>query len=270
MICTKSIAHNCAHHGARHSTHRSAIARMLALALLSLSCVAQAAEVQVAVAANFAGPFEKIAADFAAETGHKALISVGATGKFYAQIKNGAPFEVLLAADDETPRKLVAETDGIAGSQFTYAKGKLVLWSATAGLVDDKGAVLARNDFAHLAICDPKLAPYGLAAEEALKASKLYDTLKPKFVTAESIAQAYQFVATGNAELGFVALSQVAVPGKALQGSYWMVPANLYSPIQQDAVLLKKGEANPAAVALLKFLRSDKARAVIKSYGYDL
>ncbi|MDB5813025.1 MAG: molybdenum transporter, periplasmic molybdate-binding protein [Rhodocyclales bacterium] len=253
--------------------------RVMAVAgrgVISLVCLigmlgaAPAAEVQVAVAANFAGPFEKIAADFAAETGHKAVFAVGATGKFYAQIKNGAPFEVLLAADDETPKKLVAESEGVAGSQFTYAKGKLVLWSAQPGVVDDKGTVLARNGFAHIAVCDPKLAPYGLAAEQALKASKLYDTLKPKFVTAESIAQAYQFVASGNAEVGFVALSQVAVPGKPQQGSYWIVPTNLYEPIQQDAVLLKKGETNPAASALLQYLKGDKARAVIRSYGYEL
>lgn len=238
--------------------------------LLTFSTQLHANEVQVAVAANFAGPFEKIAADFAAETGHKAVVSVGATGKFYAQIKNGAPFEILLAADDETPTKLVTESDAVAGSQFTYAYGKLVLWSAQAGLVDDKGAVLTRADIAHIAICDAKLAPYGLAAEQALKSSKLYDSLKPKFVIAESISQAFQFVASGNAQIGFVALSQVAVPGKPQQGSYWIVPANLYSPIQQDAVLLKKGAGNPAAVALLKFLKSDKARALIKSYGYDL
>ena len=242
----------------------------LAAWLLGLSCVAQAADVQVAVAANFAGPFEKIAADFAAETGHKAVVSVGSTGKFYSQIKNGAPFEILLAADDETPKKLITETDGVAGSQFTYAIGKLVLWSAKPGVVDDKGAVLSKADIVHIAICDPKLAPYGLAAEEALKASKLYDTLKPKFVTAESITQAYQFTASGNAEIGFIALSQVAVPGKPQTGSYWIVPANLYSALRQDAVLLKKGEANPAAAALLKYLKSEKAKVVIKSYGYEL
>ncbi|MEC5384241.1 molybdate ABC transporter substrate-binding protein [Uliginosibacterium sp. H3] len=229
-----------------------------------------AAEVQVAVAANFAGPFEKIAAEFAAESGHKAVVAVGATGKFYAQIKNGAPFEILLAADDETPRKLVAEGDGVAGSTFTYAKGKLVLWSAKPGFVDEGGKVLTRADIAHIAIANPKLAPYGLAAEETLKAGKLYDDLKPKFVIGESIAQTFQFVATGNAELGFVAMSQVLVPGKPVEGSYWAVPSNLYSPILQDAVLLKKGEANAAAQALLKFLKSDKAKAVIKSYGYDL
>ncbi len=246
------------------------VSRVLLGLLLSVSLAARAADVQVAVAANFAGPFEKIAADFAAETGHKAIVAVGSTGKFYSQIKAGAPFEILLAADDETPKKIISEGDGVAGSQFTYARGKLVLWSAKPGLVDDKGAVLTKPEIAHIAICDPKLAPYGLAAEEALKASKLYDTLKPKFVTAESISQAYQFTASGNAEIGFIALSQVAVPGKPQAGSYWVVPANLYSPIQQDAVLLKKGEANPAAVALLKFLKGDKARALIKSYGYEL
>jgi molybdate transport system substrate-binding protein len=243
-----------------------------AFLLMSLlfSAATPAAEVQVAVAANFSGPFEKIAADFAAETGHKVVTAVGSTGKFYAQIRHGAPFEVLLSADDETPKKLIADSAAVAGSQFTYARGKLVLWSAKPGLVDDKGTVLMRGDVARIAICDAKLAPYGLAAEETLKALKLFDTLKPKFVTAESISQAYQFTATGNAEIGFIALSQVAVPGKPQTGSYWVVPANLYSPIQQDAVLLKTGEANPAARALLQYLRSEKARAVIRSYGYEL
>jgi molybdate transport system substrate-binding protein len=242
----------------------------LLLLLVTSPTVAQAAEVQAAVAANFSGPFERIAADFAAETGHKAVAAVGATGKLYAQIKNGAPFEVFLAADDETPRKLVMEGDAVAGSQFTYARGKLVLWSARPGLVDDKGTVLLRDDITHIAIANPKLAPYGLAAEETLKAGKIYDAVKPKLVMGENITQAFQFVATGNAEVGFVALSQVVAPGKPQEGSLWIVPANLYSPILQDAVLLKKGETNPAASALLKFLKSDKARAVIKSYGYEL
>jgi molybdate transport system substrate-binding protein len=229
-----------------------------------------AAEVQVAVAANFSAPFEKIAAEFAAETGHKAVVAVGASGKFYAQIKSGAPFEVLLSADDETPRKLIAEGDAVTGSQFTYATGKLVLWSAKSGLVDGKGTVLLRDDIEHIALANPKLAPYGLAAEETLKAIKIYDIVKARLVMGESITQAYQFVATGNAEIGFVALSQIAARGKVVAGSAWIVPANLYSPILQDAVLLKKGAANPAAVALLKFLTGDKARALIKSYGYEL
>ena len=240
------------------------------LSLLLAAGMAEAGEVQVAVAANFAGPMEKIAAAFEKETGHKAVVATGATGKFYAQIKNGAPFEVLLAADDETPKKLVEEGQGVSGSTFTYARGRLVLWSAKAGVVDDKGAVLKRSDIAHVAICNPKLAPYGLAAVETMKSLGLYDALAPKFVMAENIAQAHQFTASGNAEIGFVALSQIAPPGKQIEGSYWMVPSNLYSPIQQDAVLLKKGESNPAAEALLKFLKGDSARAVITSYGYLL
>lgn len=245
--------------------------RALMFGAVLLWCAAACgAEVQVAVASNFVGPFARIAADFAAETGHKAIVAIGATGKFYAQIHNGAPFEVLLAADDETPKKLLADGLGVTGSAFSYARGKLVLWSAKAGVVTDGGAVLKQPGIEHIAICDAKLAPYGLAAEQALRSLKLYDALRPKFVTAESISQAYQFTASGNAEIGFVALSQVAVPGKPQTGSYWLVPANLYSPIVQDAVLLKKGEANPAAVALMKYLKSDKARAVIRAYGYEL
>lgn len=245
--------------------------RLLLLAACALFAQSlSAAEVQVAVAANFSGPFAKIAADFSAATGHQVVTAVGSTGKFHSQIRHGAPFEVLLAADDETPRKLVAEAQAVAGSQFTYARGKLVLWSARPGLVDDKGAVLTDPAIRHIAICDARLAPYGLAAEQALKASNLYERLKSKFVTADSISQAWQFTATGNADIGFIALSQVMVPGKAPTGSYWMVPANLYAPIQQDAVLLKKGAANPAATALLYYLRSDNAKAVIRSYGYAL
>ena len=240
------------------------------MSLLLAAGMAEAGEVQVAVAANFAGPMEKIAAAFEKETGHKAVVATGATGKFYAQIKNGAPFEVLLAADDETPKKLVEEGLGVSGSTFTYARGRLVLWSAKAGVVDDKGAVLKRSDIAHVAICNPKLAPYGLAAVETMKSLGLYDALAPKFVMAENIAQAHQFTASGNAEIGFVALSQIAPPGKPIEGSYWMVPNNLYSPILQDAVLLKKGESNPAATALMKFLKGEAARAVITSYGYIL
>ena len=175
-----------------------------------------------------------------------------------------------MAADDETPKKLVAEGHAVAGSQFTYAVGKLVLWSAQPGVVDDQGAVLRSGKFAHLAMANPKTAPYGAAAVEVLKARGLADALTPKLVTAESIAQAYQFVATGNAELGFVALSQVAVPGKPVVGSFWLVPPSLYGPIRQDAVLLKAGEKNPAASALLAYLKSDAAKAVIQAYGYGL
>ena len=235
---------------------------------LAFATAAQAGEVQVAVAANFAGPIAKIGEAFTAATGHVLKVSTGSTGKFYTQIVSGAPFEVLVAADDETPRKLVAENHAVAGTQFTYAIGKLVLWSAQAGLVDSQGAILASDKVKHVAIANPKVAPYGAAALELIKARGLSDALTPKLVTAESIAQAYQFAATGNAELGFVALSQVAVPGKPAVGSYWVVPQNLYGEIRQDAVLLKTGEKNPAARALLDFLRGDAARQTIRDYGY--
>jgi molybdate transport system substrate-binding protein len=210
-----------------------------------------------------------IAAEFEKESGHKVVASFGATGKFYAQIKNGAPFEILLSADDETPTKLVKENAGVAGSQFTYAIGKLVLWSAKPGLVDGAGAVLKKGDFAHLSVADPKLAPYGAAGVETMKALGVYESIQPKVVTAENITQAYQFISSGNAELGFVALSQVLKDGK-IEGSSWLVPANLYSPIRQDAVVLDKGKGQPAVDALMKFLKGDKTKAIIKSFGYEL
>lgn len=238
-----------------------------ALATL-LAWSAHAGEVQVAVAANFAGTLSRIAEGFAAATGHVLKVSSGATGKFYAQVVAGAPFEVLIAADDETPKKLIAEGHAVAGSNFTYAIGRLVLWSAQPGFVDGQGAVLASERVRHVAIANPKVAPYGAAALDVLKARGLADALGPKLVTAESIAQAYQFAATGNAELGFVALSQVAVPGKAAVGSYWLVPPDLYGEIRQDAVLLKAGEKNPAAAALLAYLKSEPARRVIRDHGY--
>jgi len=240
----------------------------LPAALLLFTAAVQADEIHVAVAANFAGPMAKIAEGFTAASGHVLKISSGATGKFYSQIVAGAPFEVLVSADDETPKKLIAEGHAVAGSNFTYAIGKLVLWSAQPGVVDDQGAVLASGRFAHLAIANPKLAPYGQAGMEVLKARGLADTLVPKLVTAESIGQAYQFVATGNAEIGFVALSQVAVPGQPPKGSIWQVPPSLYGPIRQDAVLLKPGEKSAAAAALLAYLKSAAALAVIQSYGY--
>lgn len=227
-------------------------------------------EVQVAVAANFAAPFQKIAAGFEAATGHKAVAIVGSTGKFYTQIKAGAPFEILLAADDETPRKLIDEGLAVKGQSFTYATGKLVLWSAQPGVVDAQGEVLKKGGFSHLSIANPKLAPYGAAAVETLKTLGLYESLTPKIVQGESIGQAHQFVSTGNAELGFVALSQVAPPDKPATGSLWVVPAKLYTPILQDAVLLNRGADKAAAQALLGYLRGDAAKAVIKSYGYGL
>ncbi|WP_228384659.1 molybdate ABC transporter substrate-binding protein [Rhodocyclus gracilis] len=238
-------------------------------ALSAIAVGARADEVSVAVAANFTAPMKQIASDFEKDTGHKVVPSFGSTGKFYAQIKAGAPFEILLAADDETPIKLEKEGDAVRGSRFTYAIGKLVLWSKKDGYVDDKGEVLKKNEFQHLSLANPKLAPYGEAGLETLKALGLLDAVQAKFVTAENITQAYQFVASGNAELGFVALSQVYKDGKISEGSAWIVPAHLYQPIRQDAVILAKGRDKAAAESLMKYLRGDKARAVLRAYGYD-
>jgi molybdate transport system substrate-binding protein len=246
------------------------IIRPIALsAFLLLGAAARADEISVAVAANFTAPMQRIAADFEKETGHKAVLSFGATGKFYAQIKGGAPFEILLAADDETPTRLAKEGGGVADSQFTYAIGKLVLWSAKPAIVDAGGEVLKKGGFDHLALANPKLAPYGAAGVETMKALGAYEALQSKLVVGENISQAYQYVATGNALLGFVALSQVLKDGK-IEGSAWLVPQKYYTPIRQDAILLSKGKDKAGVAALMKYLRGDKAKAVIKSFGYDL
>jgi molybdate transport system substrate-binding protein len=241
------------------------------LAMMAWAGLAHAGQVQVAVAANFTAPMQEIAARFEQDTGHKAVLAFGATGKFYAQIQNGAPFEVLLAADDTTPARLEQAGQAVRGTRFTYAIGKLVLWSAKPGYVDPAGTVLGAGRFSHLAIGNPKTAPYGAAAVETLKKLNLFERLQSKLVQGENISQAQQFVSTGNAELGFVALSQVWHDGRLsdkLGGSAWIVPSNLYSPIRQDAVILKRGDANPAARALVAYLHSDKAKAVIRSFGY--
>ncbi len=239
------------------------------LCALLLSVPAQAGEVQVAVAANFTAPMKLIAADFKKDTGHKAMLTFGATGKFYAQITHGAPFEVFLAADDETPGKLEKEGAAVNGSRFTYATGKLVLWSAQSDMVDAQGEVLKRGRFKKIAIAAPKLAPYGAAAVETMTKLGLQAALEPKLVQGESIGQTFSFISTGNAELGFVALSQVYEGGKVKSGSAWIVPENLHSPIRQDAVLLAKAKDNKAAVQLMAFLKTDKAKAVIRSFGYE-
>lgn len=241
----------------------------LLLSLLASSGV-HAGEVQVAVAANFTAPMQQIATDFAKDTGHVAKLSFGATGKFYAQIVNGAPFEVLLAADDTTPARLEKEGHAVPGNRFTYAVGKLVLWSAKPDFVDAKGEMLKGGKFNKLSIANPKTAPYGAAAIETLKKLMLLDTVQAKFVQGENISQTLQFVSTGNAELGFVALSQVFKDGKLNSGSAWIVPGEFHEPILQDAAMLAKGKDNPAAGALLAYLKGDKAKAVIKSFGYDL
>ncbi|WP_431152296.1 molybdate ABC transporter substrate-binding protein [Acidovorax facilis] len=231
--------------------------------------VAHADTVSVAVAANFTAPMQKIAAAFEIDTGHKAELSFGATGKFYAQITHGAPFQVLLSADDTTPARLEREGKAVAHSRFTYAIGTLVLWSAQPGTVDAKGDVLKSGDFKHLAIANPKLAPYGAAALQVMEKLGVATALQPRLVQGENIAQTFQFVSTGNAQLGFVALSQVMADGKIRSGSAWQVPASLHEPIRQDAVLLMPGKDSAAASALLTYLRGSKARAIIQSYGYS-
>jgi len=239
------------------------------LCALALPTHAHADEVLVAVAANFTAPMQKIAAAFEKDTGHKVVTSFGSSGKFYAQIKNGAPFELLLAADEETPAKLLADNAAIAGSAFCYAVGKLVLWSSQPGLVDGQGEVLKRGNFSYIALANPKLAPYGSAGLQVMQALGVYEQLQPKVVTAENIAQAQQFVSSGNAQLGFVALSQVLKNGK-IEGSVWRVPANLHRPIRQDAVILNRGKGKPAVLALAQYLKSAPATAIIQSFGYEL
>ena len=244
--------------------------RLAVLATVLVFGSAHADEVQVAVAANFTAPIQALAASFEQDTGHKLVASYGATGQFYTQIKNGAPFEVFLSTDDSTPQKLENEGDTVKGSRFTYAVGTLALWSPQAGYVDANGEVLKRNQFKHLSIANPKAAPYGLAATQVLAKQGLSDQVKDKLVEGQNITQAYQFVSTGNAELGFVALSQIYKDGKVTSGSAWIVPAALHDPIKQDAVILNKGKDSAAAKALVEYLKGPKAAAVIKSYGYEL
>lgn len=243
---------------------------LLLLFLMVPVCPALAADLHLAVAANFTGPMEQLKPVFEKATGHKLIIAYGTVGKFYAQIKNGAPFELLISSDEATPKKLENDGLAVAESRFTYAIGKLMLWSTKPGLVDDKGEVLKRAEFKHLAIASPKLAVYGAAAVDVMKKLGVYEQLQAKLVFGENITQTYQFTATGNAELGFVALSQIYKNGVYADGSYWQVPFNLYSRIKQDAVLLTRGRDNPAGKALLTFLQSPGTKQIIRSYGYDI
>jgi molybdate transport system substrate-binding protein len=247
---------------------------LISLAIMASGFV-HAGEVTVAVAANFAAPMQIIAQAFEQDTGHKALLAFGATGKFYAQIKNGAPFAVLLAADDETPARLEKEGLAMTGARFTYATGRLALWSKSSNLVDDKGEVLRSSNLEKLgiykiAIADPKLAPYGAAAMEVIHKLGVQANVVPKLVQGESIGQTYQFVSTENAQIGFVALSQISLDGRITQGSAWVVPQSMHTPLKQDAVLLNIGKDNAAAIALMKYLQNDKAKTIIRHYGYAL
>lgn len=250
------------------SRSASLIAAFIGSLLLSVNL--QAAEVKVAVAANFAQPMKDIAAEFEKETGHKLNLTQGATGKFYAQISNGAPFEVFLSADDETPSKLVKEGKAISGTQFTYAIGRLVLWSPDEKLVDQGGTILKTDRFKFIAIANAKVAPYGRAAVQTMQKLGVLSAIEPRVVQGESIAQTHQFVTTGNAQLGFVALSQVWESNRIKSGSGWIIPEEMHEQLRQDIVLLNPGKDSSAATALLNYLKSEKAKKIIERYGYKL
>lgn len=247
-----------------------AVPALIITGLLTCTAPSHAETVNVAVAANFTAPMKAIAAKFQQDTGHHARLAFGSSGKFFAQISHGAPFQVFLSADSQKPAKLEAEGLALAGSRFTYALGSLVLWSADPRQVDPEARVLKSGDFKHLAIANPRLAPYGVAAEETMQKLGVWSSLQSRLVRGENIAQTYQFVASGNAELGFVALSQVMEDGQIRRGSAWRVPAKMHSPIRQDAVILSKGRDNPAARALMAYLKSPAAARIITAYGYSL
>jgi molybdate transport system substrate-binding protein len=241
----------------------------LVLVAYFIPIIALAHEVTVAVASNFTAPMKVIAQAFENDTGYKTKLAFGATGQLYAQIKNGAPFQVFLAADEKAPAQLVTGGIAVVHSQFTYATGRLVLWSKTPGLINETAEVLKRGGFNKIAIANPKLAPYGAAAMEVIEKMGLASLLTPRLVEGSNIGQTLQFVSSGNAQVGFVALSQVFDNGRLKEGSGWIVPLGLHKPLQQNAVLLKAGQQNPAAEALMSYLRSNRALAIIRSFGYD-
>lgn len=229
---------------------------------------AQAQDVMVAVAANFAAPVRQITAAFERDTRHRVVVAIGSTGSLYAQIRHGAPFHVLLAADAVTAQRLEQEALAVAGSRMTYAVGRLALWSAKPGVVDDQGQVLRTGRFERLAIANPRLAPYGMAATQVMERLGVHTALRAKWVQGESVGQVHQFVASGNAALGFVALSQIQVDGQIAQGSAWVIPSELHDPIRQDAALLMPGRDHAGARAFLAYLRSAPAQAIIRAHGY--
>ena len=248
---------------------RGLIVTMLVLCGLMSSPVS-AGEVSVAVASNFAAPMERIVALFRKESGHTVKVSLGSSGKLYAQIRNGAPFDAFLSADEELPRLLLQDGLAVSGSRFVYAIGRLVLWSAQPGFVDDKGAVLTKGSFNMLAIANPRFSPYGVAAKETLGKLTMWNAIQEKLDKGEDVTQTYQLAATEKADLAFIALSQVMRDGKVTGGSWWLVPPELHKPIRQSAVLLSGAKDQAAAKAFLAYLTSEKARSVMLSFGYEL
>ena len=243
---------------------------LLSLVLLVLAVTpALAEQVLVAVAANFVPPFREVAMEFEKATGHTVQTASGSSGAFFTQIKNGAPFDVFFSADNERPKLLEEEGLGVKGSRFTYAIGRLVLWSPDPNLVKGEDT-LRSGKFKHLAIADPKTAPYGVAAKQAMQKLEVWESVQPRLVLGESLGQTIGFIESGNAELGFLALSQVLDPKIKGKGGRWDVPSTLHEPIQQDVVLLTKGKDNPAANAMMEFMRGPQAMAIIERYGYEL
>jgi molybdate transport system substrate-binding protein len=249
--------------------NRKLLFPLFALLFALGNVTAHADEVKAAVAANFTAAIKRLAPIFEQKTGHKLIVSSGATGQLFAQINNGAPFDVFLAADDQAPQQLIENGNAVAASHFIYATGRLALWSNTPGYIDGDGKILRSDKFVKLAIANPKAAPYGQAAIETLTSLGLLDKLQPKFVTGENIAQTQQFISTGNVELGFIALAQVKALPAADRGSYWLVPATLHRPIAQSAVILNTAKAQAAAAEFFAFLKSSEAIAVIRDLGYE-
>lgn len=250
--------------------------RLCAILLLILAAAlhpaaAGAEKTLVATATNFAEVMERLVPAFETETGHEIVVVTGSSGKLFAQIRNGAPFDVFLSADQERPRRLDEAGLTVDGSRFTYAIGRLVLWSADPERIGHDGAATLRaGGFRRLAMANPALAPYGAAARETLEALGLLAALEDRIVLGENVGQAHAMVRTGNAELGFVALSSLLSPRNEPGGSCWEVPRELYSPARQDAVLLRRAAGSPVAVAFLEWLRGDEARGVIERFGYDV
>lgn len=252
-----------------NSTNRriSPIKVLIALAVMVSSGQVFASEIRIAAASNFRAAITALARSFEASSGSKLALAYGSTAKHYAQIKQGAPYDVFFAADVSRPEILEKEGFALPGSRFTYAIGRIVLWSPHAGIVDPAGKVLQQGDFRHLAIANPELAPYGKAAQQVLQVIGLWDDLQSRIVRGENIGQTFQFISSGNAEMGFVARSQLLQPGKSIEGSFWEVPQSHYDAIEQQAVLLKD---NKVAANFLLYVKSEQAQNIIRQYGYDV
>jgi len=245
--------------------NQPAVALLATISLLLTSSPLFSGQVLVAAASNFAPTIRQLAQRYQQKTGHRVILSFGSTGKLFAQISHGAPFDLFLAADKDRPLKLDQQRKIVPAGRFTYAIGKLVLWSPSSDFVDNQGRILAKDSYRHLAIANPELAPYGKAAKEVLQHAKLWQSVQSRLVRGENIGQAFHFVKSGNAELGFIAYSQILTPAKTVAGSWWDIPQTLYSAIEQQAVILQDNEA---ARDFADFIQSPEAKAMIRDHGY--